>query len=70
VAVMAMDFVIRRREVMVRAVPALWRLHQVHHADLDPDLSTGARFHPSRWRCRCRSGSPPSRCSARRYWPW
>ena len=46
VAVMAMDFVIRRRQVMVHAVPALWRLHQVHHADLDPDLSTGARLHP------------------------
>ncbi|MBA4264125.1 MAG: fatty acid hydroxylase, partial [Comamonadaceae bacterium] len=26
--------------------PALWRLHRVHHADLDYDLTTGARFHP------------------------
>ena len=31
---------------MVHAVPALWRLHRVHHADLDYDLTTGARFHP------------------------
>jgi sterol desaturase/sphingolipid hydroxylase (fatty acid hydroxylase superfamily) len=31
---------------MVHAVPALWRLHRVHHADLDFDVTTGARFHP------------------------
>jgi sterol desaturase/sphingolipid hydroxylase (fatty acid hydroxylase superfamily) len=30
----------------VHAVPALWRLHRVHHADLDYDLTTGTRFHP------------------------
>ena len=46
VAVMAMDFVIWVQHVMVHAVPALWRLHRVHHADLDYDLTTGARFHP------------------------
>lgn len=46
VAVVAMDFVIWLQHVMVHAVPALWRLHQVHHADLDYDLTTGARFHP------------------------
>ena len=46
VAVIAMDFVIWLQHVMVHAVPALWRLHQVHHADLDYDLTTGARFHP------------------------
>ncbi|MBA4177409.1 MAG: fatty acid hydroxylase [Leptothrix sp. (in: Bacteria)] len=45
-AVVAMDFVIWLQHVMVHAVPALWRLHQVHHADLDYDLTTGARFHP------------------------
>lgn len=45
-AVIAMDFVIWLQHVMVHAVPALWRLHQVHHADLDYDLTTGARFHP------------------------
>jgi sterol desaturase/sphingolipid hydroxylase (fatty acid hydroxylase superfamily) len=28
------------------AVPALWRVHRVHHADLDFDVTTGARFHP------------------------
>jgi len=46
VAVIAMDFVIWLQHVMVHAVPALWRLHRVHHADLDYDLTTGARFHP------------------------
>ena len=45
-AVIAMDLVIWLQHVMVHAVPALWRLHQVHHADLDYDLTTGARFHP------------------------
>ena len=46
VAVIAMDFVIWLQHVMVHAVPVLWRLHRVHHADLDYDLTTGARFHP------------------------
>lgn len=45
-AVVALDFAIWLQHVMVHAVPALWRLHQVHHADLDYDLTTGARFHP------------------------
>ncbi|MFD2450608.1 sterol desaturase family protein [Ideonella paludis] len=45
-AVVAMDFAIWFQHVMVYAVPALWRLHRVHHADLDIDLTTGARFHP------------------------
>lgn len=46
VAIVAMDFVIWAQHVMVHAVPALWRLHRVHHADLDYDLTTGTRFHP------------------------
>ena len=46
VAVIALDFVIWLQHVMVHAVPALWRLHRVHHADLDYDLTTGSRFHP------------------------
>jgi sterol desaturase/sphingolipid hydroxylase (fatty acid hydroxylase superfamily) len=45
-AVIVMDFVIWLQHVMVHAVPALWRLHRVHHADLDYDVTTGARFHP------------------------
>ena len=44
--VVSMDLVIYLQHVMVHAVPALWRLHRVHHADLDYDVTTGARFHP------------------------
>jgi sterol desaturase/sphingolipid hydroxylase (fatty acid hydroxylase superfamily) len=46
VAVISMDFIIWLQHVMFHAVPALWRLHRVHHADLDYDVTTGARFHP------------------------
>ena len=45
VSVIVMDFIIYLQHVMVHAVPALWRLHRVHHADLDYDVTTGARFH-------------------------
>jgi len=46
ISVVALDFVIYLQHVMFHAVPALWRLHMVHHADLDYDVTTGARFHP------------------------
>ena len=46
ICVVFMDFIIYLQHVLVHAVPALWRLHRVHHADLDYDLTTGARFHP------------------------
>jgi sterol desaturase/sphingolipid hydroxylase (fatty acid hydroxylase superfamily) len=45
-AVVVLDFAIWVQHVLFHAVPALWRLHRVHHADLDYDLTTGARFHP------------------------
>jgi len=45
-SVVIMDLIIYLQHVMVHAVPALWRLHRVHHADLDFDVTTGARFHP------------------------
>ncbi len=45
-SVVIMDFVIYLQHVMVHALPVLWRLHRVHHADLDYDVTTGARFHP------------------------
>lgn len=44
--VVIMDFMIYLQHIMVHAVPLLWRLHRVHHADLDIDVTTGARFHP------------------------
>jgi sterol desaturase/sphingolipid hydroxylase (fatty acid hydroxylase superfamily) len=45
-SVVLMDLVIYLQHVMVHAVPLFWRLHRVHHADLDYDVTTGARFHP------------------------
>ncbi len=44
-SVIVMDFVIWVQHVMFHAIPVLWRLHRVHHADLDYDVTTGARFH-------------------------
>jgi sterol desaturase/sphingolipid hydroxylase (fatty acid hydroxylase superfamily) len=46
IAVVLLDLVIYLQHVMFHAVPALWRLHRMHHADLDIDVTTGARFHP------------------------
>ena len=45
ISVVVLDFFIWLQHVMVHAVPVLWRLHRVHHADLDFDVTTGARFH-------------------------
>ena len=44
-SVVIMDAIIYLQHVMFHAVPLLWRLHRVHHADLDYDVTTGARFH-------------------------
>ena len=41
-----LDLAIYLQHVMFHAVPTLWRLHRMHHADLDIDVTTGARFHP------------------------
>jgi sterol desaturase/sphingolipid hydroxylase (fatty acid hydroxylase superfamily) len=45
-SVVILDFVIWLQHVMVHAIPVLWRLHRVHHADPDYDTTTGLRFHP------------------------
>jgi sterol desaturase/sphingolipid hydroxylase (fatty acid hydroxylase superfamily) len=45
-AAVALDLVIYLQHVMFHAVPRLWRVHRVHHADLDFDATTGVRFHP------------------------
>ncbi|MFA7429800.1 MAG: sterol desaturase family protein [Rhodospirillaceae bacterium] len=46
VSVLVLDLAIYLQHVMVHAVPIFWRLHRMHHADLDYDVTTGARFHP------------------------
>src|SRR3712207_2312378 len=46
IAVVVLDLVIYLQHVLFHAVPALWRLHRMHHADLEFDVTTGVRFHP------------------------
>jgi sterol desaturase/sphingolipid hydroxylase (fatty acid hydroxylase superfamily) len=46
ISVILLDFAIYLQHVLFHAVPALWRLHRMHHADLDFDVTTGVRFHP------------------------
>ena len=43
---LALDLAIYGQHVAFHKVPVLWRLHRMHHADLDIDVSTGLRFHP------------------------
>ena len=45
-AVLLLDLTIYGQHVMLHAVPLLWRLHRMHHADLEFDVTTGLRFHP------------------------
>ncbi|MDA8363111.1 MAG: sterol desaturase family protein [Gammaproteobacteria bacterium] len=45
-SIVILDLAIYLQHVMFHAVPILWRLHRMHHADLDYDVTTGARFHP------------------------
>lgn len=44
--VFSLDFVIYLQHAMFHFIPVLWRLHRVHHTDLDFDVTTGVRFHP------------------------
>ena len=45
-AIIFLDFMIYIQHVMFHALPIFWRLHLVHHTDLDFDVTTAARFHP------------------------
>ncbi len=45
-AAVLLDLTIYGQHLLFHAVPALWRLHRMHHADLEFDVSTGVRFHP------------------------
>ena len=44
--IILLDLAIYLQHVLFHAVPVLWRLHRMHHADLEIDVTTGARFHP------------------------
>jgi sterol desaturase/sphingolipid hydroxylase (fatty acid hydroxylase superfamily) len=46
IGVVVLDFVVYAQHVLNHAMPVLWRLHMMHHADLDFDMTTGLRFHP------------------------
>lgn len=45
ICVVVLDFLIYLQHVVSHHIPWFWRLHRVHHADLDYDLTTGSRFH-------------------------
>jgi len=45
-ALIVLDFAIWLQHVLSHKIPVLWRLHQVHHADRDIDVTTAIRFHP------------------------
>jgi sterol desaturase/sphingolipid hydroxylase (fatty acid hydroxylase superfamily) len=46
IGVMLLDFIIYLQHAMFHAFPVFWRLHMMHHSDLDFDTTTGVRFHP------------------------
>ncbi|NTV50174.1 MAG: sterol desaturase family protein [Geobacteraceae bacterium] len=45
-SILILDFIIYLQHVMFHYLPTLWRLHRMHHTDLDLDVTTGNRFHP------------------------
>lgn len=45
-AVLVLDFAIWLQHLVTHKIPILWRLHRVHHADVDIDVTTAIRFHP------------------------
>lgn len=46
VSLLVLDVAIYAQHLAFHRAPLLWRLHRVHHADLDVDVTTGVRFHP------------------------
>lgn len=46
ISVILLDLIIYLQHVLFHYVPILWRLHRMHHADLDLDVTSGGRFHP------------------------
>ena len=46
VSVVALDLIIYAQHVVFHRVPWLWRVHRMHHADVEIDVTTGVRFHP------------------------
>jgi sterol desaturase/sphingolipid hydroxylase (fatty acid hydroxylase superfamily) len=44
--VLLLDLLIYWQHRLFHRLPLLWRLHRMHHTDLDLDVSSGTRFHP------------------------
>lgn len=44
--ILILDLAIWTQHLVTHKVPVLWRLHRVHHADVDMDVTTAIRFHP------------------------
>ena len=45
-AIVLLDLVVYLQHRAMHAIPLLWRVHRMHHADLDLDVTSGLRFHP------------------------
>ena len=45
-AIILLDAAIYFQHILFHAVPILWRVHRMHHTDIDFDVTTGGRFHP------------------------
>lgn len=45
IAILLLDYTLYLWHVLTHRVPWLWRMHVVHHVDLDLDVSTAVRFH-------------------------
>lgn len=46
IAIVTLDFAIWLQHLVSHKVPLLWRVHRMHHADRDIDVTTALRFHP------------------------
>jgi sterol desaturase/sphingolipid hydroxylase (fatty acid hydroxylase superfamily) len=46
IAIIVLDFIIYVQHVLFHSMPMLWKLHRMHHQDLELDVTSGTRFHP------------------------
>ena len=46
IAFAVLDFAVWLEHLVSHKVPVLWRIHRMHHADPDIDVTTALRFHP------------------------
>ncbi len=46
ITLLVLDFAIYAQHILMHLWPLLWRLHKIHHTDLEFDATTAVRFHP------------------------